>query len=211
VNLLLNRLHHPVRVLGPGVRAGIWLQGCTIRCPGCMSTDTWGAAAAQPVEVHQVLDWLAGLPQAELEGITISGGEPTEQPEALSELLSGIARWRGGRPVDVLLFTGREPAWVRAHADLLRGADAVMAGPFRADLAGESPLRGSENQELILFSDVGEQAYRVLDPMSRRSLQVEMDDDGLWLIGIPLPGGLDALDDVTAETGLAWRARSWRR
>ena len=42
----LNRVHFPVTALGPGRRVGIWLQGCSIRCPGCMSLDTWAPAAA---------------------------------------------------------------------------------------------------------------------------------------------------------------------
>jgi hypothetical protein len=32
--LRLNRMHHPVTTLGYGTRAGIWVQGCTIGCPG---------------------------------------------------------------------------------------------------------------------------------------------------------------------------------
>ena len=38
--LALSRMHFPVTTLGPGNRIGIWVQGCTIRCPGCVSADT---------------------------------------------------------------------------------------------------------------------------------------------------------------------------
>ncbi|MBW6186918.1 4Fe-4S cluster-binding domain-containing protein, partial [Pseudomonas aeruginosa] len=34
----------PERTLAVGniLRLGIWFQGCSIRCPGCISADTWG-------------------------------------------------------------------------------------------------------------------------------------------------------------------------
>ena len=42
--------HFPVTALGPGPRLGLWVQGCHLACPGCMSRDTWdpygGDAAA---------------------------------------------------------------------------------------------------------------------------------------------------------------------
>ena len=40
--LYLSRIHFPVTTLGPGRRIGIWFQGCSIRCKGCVSADTWG-------------------------------------------------------------------------------------------------------------------------------------------------------------------------
>ena len=81
----LAKLHHPVTALGPGVRAGIWFQGCTLACPGCLSRDTWEADESRRVPVSSVLEWLAGLP--ELDGVTISGGEPMCQLEFTRALL----------------------------------------------------------------------------------------------------------------------------
>src|SRR6185503_5851184 len=70
----LSRLHYPLTELGPGRRAGVWFQGCTIRCPGCMSVDTWPRRPERAVPVAEVLGWLAGL--GPVDGVTISGGEP---------------------------------------------------------------------------------------------------------------------------------------
>ncbi len=47
MNILLNKAHFPVTVLGPGRRIGIWLQGCSIGCAGCISQDTWEADATK--------------------------------------------------------------------------------------------------------------------------------------------------------------------
>ena len=41
VPVAISRLHFPVTTLGPGRRLGIWFQGCSIQCRGCISIDTW--------------------------------------------------------------------------------------------------------------------------------------------------------------------------
>ncbi|HEX8094501.1 4Fe-4S cluster-binding domain-containing protein [Jatrophihabitans sp.] len=208
--MALNRLHFPVTVLGPGRRAGIWFQGCSIGCAGCMSLDTWADRGIEKVPVGAVLDWLESLPGGGADGVTISGGEPTEQPEALRALLDGLAAWRAGTGRDVLLFTGREPAWVRgAGAAVVRGADAVVAGPFVAAEAGTTPLRGSDNQELVVLTERGRQAYDDLSGFRREAVQLGADATGLWLIGIPMPGGLAAFDSGRPAPGRKER-RSWR-
>lgn len=93
MKLALSRVHFPVTTLGPGRRLGIWVQGCSIRCPGCISSDTWAKRAAD-VEIAELLDlvrpWLH-----ECDGITISGGEPFEQLEALEQLLHAIRQLSG--------------------------------------------------------------------------------------------------------------------
>lgn len=213
---LISRTHYPVTVLGPGRRAGIWFQGCTIRCPGCVSLDTWGADPRTGVEVSAVLEWLAALPPTEIDGVTISGGEPTDQPVALVELLTGIDSWRAGRPLelpalDVLVFTGRDPDWLQTPAaGIVHGADAVVIGPYDAALAGTSPLRGSDNQQLIALTPLGWERFAADRLASRSAVQVAVTSEGLWMIGIPRPGDLAAFEAASAARGVGWNRRSWR-
>ena len=87
----VSRLHFPVTTLGPGRRAAIWLQGCSIHCPGCVSRDTW-APAASLTEVAAVADWIEDQADDGLTGITVSGGEPLDQPEQLAALLTDLRR-----------------------------------------------------------------------------------------------------------------------
>jgi anaerobic ribonucleoside-triphosphate reductase activating protein len=217
LGMRLSRTHYPVTVLGPGRRAGIWFQGCTIRCSGCLAIDTWAGSTSATVPVSSVLDWLASLPADDVDGVTISGGEPTEQAGALTAVLRGIESWRSDRPVDVLMFTGREPEWVEeqirrgAAEQLWPGLDAVMAGPYIGAQAGTSVLRGSENQRLILRTPLGTARYAHLDDSSRRSVQLQMTEDGLWLVGIPLPGDLEAIESGLSAAGFGLRQTSWRR
>ena len=214
-SVLLSRLHHPVTALGPGRRVGLWFQGCSIGCRGCVSTDTWPATPESAVAVADVLDWLAALPADEVDGVTISGGEPTDQPDALAALLAGIDRWRTARPPrlpvpDVLVFTGRSPAWLNGPgARCLAGADAVVAGPYLAHRAGTSPLRGSENQQLVTLTDLGAQRRPAYERCDRAAMQVTVAGSALWIIGIPPRGAMAAFDESTAARGVAWTERSW--
>ena len=89
--LALSRIHFPVTMLGPGMRIGIWFQGCSIRCSGCISLDTW-ASERGITSVEAVFQTMQPfLPHAD--GLTVSGGEPFDQPLALVRflLLGGVA------------------------------------------------------------------------------------------------------------------------
>jgi anaerobic ribonucleoside-triphosphate reductase activating protein len=86
--IAISRIHFPVTRLGPGRRVGIWVQGCSIRCPGCISVDTWVRGRGR-ADVSEVLEAIAPW-MSTAEGFTISGGEPFDQPDALASLLAGI-------------------------------------------------------------------------------------------------------------------------
>jgi len=57
VLLELNKAHWPVTVLGPGRRIGLWVQGCTIHCKGCVSQDTWPRDPAKAIAVTDLVAW----------------------------------------------------------------------------------------------------------------------------------------------------------
>ena len=90
----LNKAHYPVTALGPGRRIGLWLQGCALACPGCVSRDTWAFAEDQSLPLSVLLLWCQQVAPTGLDGITISGGEPFAQPEALLALLEALHDWR---------------------------------------------------------------------------------------------------------------------
>ena len=61
MRIRVNRVARPVTVLGPGRRLGLWVQGCSIRCPGCASEDTWDPAAGRDLEVAALARSLADV------------------------------------------------------------------------------------------------------------------------------------------------------
>lgn len=216
MSILINKLHYQVRVLGVGRRAGIWLQGCTIRCFGCISRDTWPADSRFRVEVEDVLGWLDELPRSEVDGITLSGGEPFDQPEALQELVEGIDDWRAHQPhpTDVLAYSGRSFEELEsAFSAQLRHLDAVVTEPFVQGDPTDLPLRGSANQRVVPLSPLGEARYTSasLEDLraQRGQMQLEVHDEEIWMIGIPEQGAMRRVQARAAHAGIQARRPSW--
>ena len=199
-NAAVSRLHFPVTALGPGRRVGLWLQGCSIRCPGCISLDTWES----DVGIVPLPDLIARVSAmaAEADGLTISGGEPFDQPDVLSAVLHA---WRSASRRSTLVFTGREfgeiAPWLADNDGLV---DAVITGPFRSEQPQTVALRGSDNQELHVLTQLGTEMNafeRTLQPEDRR-LDVMFDELGhAWFAGIPARGDLGRLRRALSSAG----------
>jgi len=203
----LNRLHWPVTALGYGQRIGIWFQGCSIRCPGCCSRDTWESTGAQCGNVDQILDWVERLPSAQIDGFTLSGGEPFDQPEALADLVRGL-RHAYGMERDILLYTGHPWRRVQStHVDILALVDAVISEPY-LESRPATGLRGSDNQRLHCLTPLARQRYEA-SPSFEPRMQVHFDGETLWMIGIPQPGALEGLQQKLSARGVVLGAPSW--
>jgi anaerobic ribonucleoside-triphosphate reductase activating protein len=215
VRVGISRLHHPVWALGPGRRVGIWFQGCSIHCAGCMSRDTWDPAPAdQQVPLDDVTAWVDGLPDDDVDGVTISGGEPFDQPAALAEL----TRWLRGRfdpdRVDLLVYSGYEHATLVAdHPGIVAGLDVLITEPFRGQAGGpQLRWRGSPNQRLVAISDLGRRRYAEhREAPADTGLQIDVHEGTVRLIGVPRPGDLARLEQGLARRGIALDQCSWNR
>jgi anaerobic ribonucleoside-triphosphate reductase activating protein len=192
--IAVSRIHFPVTTLGFGRRVGLWLQGCSIRCPGCLSKDTWEVTSAHRVPKDEVLRQLRQwLPEAD--GLTVSGGEPLDQPDALRWLLEAVRRDFSG---DLLVYSGYSWEHIVSQTPWIQSvADVVISDPYRPEFGNQRVWRGSDNQHARLLSRLGVERYGGdLDdqvwPHERR-LDVCVSDGVVWLAGIPRPGDLSKL------------------
>lgn len=216
LTLRVAKIHSPITALGPGRRVGLWLQGCTVGCAGCLSLDTWDTEAVAPIAVEevvaQVLRFLVTDPA--MCGLTISGGEPLEQSSALVSFLHAVRESTVDRPVpiDVLLYSGR--IWrriERENSDLLTLVDVVIPEPFVAAKAPGEVWRGSSNQPLKLLSELARRRYQTNGTDNAcRPLQVSVVDGRLWTVGVPGPGDLDRMLDLAKSRGVEVGEVSWR-
>jgi anaerobic ribonucleoside-triphosphate reductase activating protein len=214
----LNKAHWPVTVLGPGRRIGLWLQGCSIGCKGCVSQDTWPRDPATRIPVTALVAWCRTTSAGRCDGVTISGGEPFDQPAGLGALLRGLDAWRraDGLDFDVLCYSGYPlRALRRRHAALLALVDAVVPEPYVDGLSLGKVWRGSANQPLVPLSERGHARYDayVDAPAGAdgKRMQAAVEGGRVWMIGIPDRGDMDAMEALCASRGLALTQVSWRR
>ena len=218
MKIAINKAHFPVTVLGPGRRIGIWLQGCTIHCKGCVSQDTWAADPGRETTVAQVLAWCRKTSGGALDGVTISGGEPFDQPRALANLIDGLILWRASiaSDFDILCYSGYPlPKLQKRHASVLAKLDAIIPEPFVDSLPLTHLWRGSSNQSLVPLSARGRARYATFvdapaDTFGKR-IQAGVDGERIWFVGIPARGDMAALEATCAERGVELRKVSWRQ
>lgn len=214
MRILVNKAHYPVDVLGYGRRLGIWLQGCSIRCPSCCSKDTWDFDGDRGMDVESLVGWGTEVSSDGVDGITVSGGEPFDQPEALHHLLLAFHDWISKESLgfDILVYSGYSESRLRRDfADHLSLIDALVVGPFRESEGGDKPYCGSDNQRMVSLSPLGESRYgHDLAEKWKTGMQVSVDDEGVWMIGIPRPGDLKRIEAGCASRGLVLREPSWR-
>ena len=137
------------RANGPGARFVVWLQGCSLGCPGCFNPTTHDASGGREVEVE---DLLAQLRAANVEGLSLSGGEPLQQAEAAQALLSG-ARALG---LSTLAFSGYTLEEIRElpHGpEVLARLDVLIDGRYVSGERLATGLRGSANQRIQLLTN----------------------------------------------------------
>jgi anaerobic ribonucleoside-triphosphate reductase activating protein len=198
----LNKAHFPITTLGFGQRVGLWTQGCSIRCPGCISRDTWDQDERRAIEVSDLVEqlnpWLANA-----DGVTISGGEPLDQAEAICELLPLLrARCRG----DILLFSGyRHETIFSRFARIVSQVDVLITEPYDPSAGSTLDLRGSDNQRVFLLSEFARTRYPAnLDRQLRtpsRKLDVVVDGESVWMVGIPNTGDMSHVRHLLAKRG----------
>lgn len=169
---------------GPGTRAVIWVQGCTLACPGCFNPDTHDLAIRQAISTHDLAAHLLAL--SNIEGITISGGEPFLQAAPLAELCAIMRQHDRG----VIVFSGFPfETLVQAERSdwnaLLAVTDLLIAGPFVLAEACDLALRGSRNQTLHFLSG-RYAAYREQFDHEANSVEIMIDETGqVTMTGFP--------------------------
>lgn len=77
---------------GPGLRYLIFLAGCSYRCLYCHNPDTWNAQTAERKTVDELIQEIKPyVPWLKRPGgITLSGGEPLQQPRFVENLLRSV-------------------------------------------------------------------------------------------------------------------------
>jgi anaerobic ribonucleoside-triphosphate reductase activating protein len=144
-------------------------------------------AAGDLIKVSLLADHLTALPHA-LNGITISGGEPFAQADALAALLNTV---RQRQPDwNVIIYSGYRLSTIRrnlAMRHLLAETDILIDGRYRQEVAATHPLAGSGNQAIHFLNSRGKEMTSLLEDMGPISpvLGIGRGKNHL-LIGVPM-------------------------
>ena len=139
------------KVNGPGNRFVLWTQGCSKGCSECFNPETWSNNIYKELSPTQIFELIKDF---EVDGVTISGGDPLEQEDELLELLMLLStiRLRKG----VILFSGFTRAEISSNIireSCLRYIDVLIDGRYEKNLKVDFSLKGSSNQEFYFFSN----------------------------------------------------------
>lgn len=159
---------------GPGTRFTIWTQGCTLGCPGCFNPATHAVdAGGGAVPVADLVDTVLAE-SAQIEGVTLTGGEPLEQPVAVAALCAAI---RARSDLGIVILTGFSRAEIETdpgRRSAVAAADTVVAGRYNQRRRLGTGLRGSDNK--VYWHCTGR--YGTADFAAVPALEIEVAVDG---------------------------------
>ena len=167
------------KVNGPGKRFVLWTQGCSKGCKNCFNPETWSTDLYKELSPTQIFELIKNF---EVEGVTISGGDPLEQEDDLLELLFLLKeiKLRKG----IILFTGFSRNEIRENPireKCLNYIDVLIDGRYEEELKTDSSLRGSSNQEFYFFSDKISREELFFD----QEIELSLENDKIVMTGFP--------------------------
>ena len=168
------------RVLGPGKRFAIWVQGCNKRCNGCIAPDAWDVNGGFEQDVVELAEEIINTPN--IEGITVSGGEPFLQQEALCDLIKLV---QSQRDFSVIVYTGMFYEEV-SETELASLCDIIIDGEYIEGLNDNKSLRGSSNQNAVCLTSKYRDTVNDYYGVAGRKIEMHVLNDTTNVVGIPI-------------------------
>jgi anaerobic ribonucleoside-triphosphate reductase activating protein len=185
---------------GPGTRFAVWVQGCSIRCDGCFNPHLWATRGGAPITPAVLADRAS---RANVEGVTLLGGEPFEQAEGLAAFAT-LAQQAG---LSVMTFSGlyrheldAKAAQDKPTTDLLNSTDLLVDGPYLANYPDLiRPWVGSTNQRFHFLTERYEYLQDHLGALPDR-LEVRVTTEGT--VSVNGWATTDQIDDLLSSSGV---------
>lgn len=183
------RTLYPVQALGPGKRIAIWVQGCTRRCPGCANPELWDLDGVDDMPLDYVVAMVrSALRSYQLNGLTLTGGEPFLQAIEIVQLIDAVSDLCD----DILVFSGytynellnsNDPA----VSAMLNAISVIVDGPYQREMNLSEKLRGSSNQNIIILSSKSKEKYEKYLSSGEKIFENFVASNGVISVGIHPP------------------------
>jgi anaerobic ribonucleoside-triphosphate reductase activating protein len=146
----VDRILFPITSLGPGNRIVIWLIGCQHKCVGCSNPELWAKNKDKEFTVDQLVSLIQkSFKNQDIDGITITGGEPFDQYQDMMDFIGKIRILSS----DILVYSGYTLSELKNNIDsnvlenIMQNISVLIDGRYIEALNDSyTPLRGSTNQ-----------------------------------------------------------------
>ena len=198
--MYIARILYPVKVLGPGLRIGIWFDGCKHKCKGCSNPELWEFQERYRTSPNVVMNLIEKITENNVvDGFTLTGGDPLEQPEALRVLLPKLKKTNA----DILMYTGYEyKTIVDKYSDIFQNITVLIDGKYIEERNNNCILRGSDNQSIYILNDDYKEKYKHYLNTAKNEIQNFTSNDGIISVGIHRPDYNRTLKNLIKEKGL---------
>ena len=149
---MLGRIHSTDSfgtVDGPGIRFVVFTQGCVMRCRYCHNRDTWSMKDGEMVSVGDLMEKIRAVKHFLSGGVTVSGGQPSLQPEFVAELFRACRK----EGIHTCLDTnGYVKGITNPIADMIEQTDLVMLDIKHMDNDLHRKLTYVGNERVLSFA-----------------------------------------------------------
>lgn len=134
---------------GDGLRAVLWVAGCTHKCKGCHNPITWDIEGGIPFDEAAKEELFDAIRPDYISGVTFSGGDPLHPAnrEEITALAKEIKEIFPNKTI--WLYTGFLFDDIK-ELEVVKYCDVIVDGPFiEEEHDGKLHWRGSRNQNVI--------------------------------------------------------------
>ena len=182
-----------------GDRFIIYFQGCDRRCKNCFAEET------QPknkngfyIEIDEIINQINN--EKNIQGVTISGGEPFLQYVELECLVNEIKN--STKELDIMVYSGNSLKELKEDnrdeiKNILNKIDILIDGAYIEEENSGTALKGSDNQEIHVLSEQGIKLKKFIEEQKNRKIEIIANiNGGISIIGIPPKDKVEALKKI---------------
>ncbi len=181
MKIRIQEIFEESRANGPGLRFVVFMQGCNFKCEGCINPQTHDPNGGFCLTVIDLVQRIKSI-RDKLEGVTITGGEPFQQSNALYELTSNIKELG----LSIIISTGYEldelEYEIQNLNQIINNCDVLICGRFHHDEYLGRGLLGSTNKRIILFTH----KYQFKDIYNTPILEIQISNNEIKSSGTGL-------------------------
>jgi len=179
---MIMRIHSLIpitEVNGPGKRFGVWLQGCSRKCPDCYNPEAQDAAGGYEMSIEDIYDKIVST--SGIEGVSVSGGEPLEQAEALNELMTMLKK---NTSLTILIFTAFTMPQLKEYPSVIRLADHIVL---------------NAKQEKKHFSCLNRPSVCLSDQLPQDIELHILENGDIQITGFPSENDMELIDSLVSD------------